>query len=381
MSIEKRVLLYLGKFPGYGFDVDGGSILAKQLIDTLKSKCKLDVSFIRKHNEEYIDEQVSTIRYFKYLDADNNKFIRRLENTETNKMAIGDYEGYEHIIAAHISKFFGLEDMPENFWAKTILFPMYCTHSYKKSGEYVPREYTERERIIMHKTPKIIVPSQQEKQDIISAYGVIPDKIKVIFRGIAPVFCPPKEKIKDTRLHIVCIGSIKKQKNNLDALIVLSKLIDDGIDADLNLVCTIQDNELYTQILSYIREHNLIRRVHFYFGLDQKAIADLLHKMDINISVSNWETFGRGIFEGVSSGLPTFVYSRLKCVYDICNGNQGVYFVDNADDMARRISAMHKDENLYNEAVKHLPSLAETLSYESEKNNLLNAILNNSDGV
>ena len=44
-----RILLYLGKLPGYGFDVDGGSILAKQLIDSLKSYCKFDVVFIRKN--------------------------------------------------------------------------------------------------------------------------------------------------------------------------------------------------------------------------------------------------------------------------------------------------------------------------------------------
>lgn len=42
---NRRVLLYLGKFPGYGFDVDGGSILARRLIDLLKTRCLLDVVF------------------------------------------------------------------------------------------------------------------------------------------------------------------------------------------------------------------------------------------------------------------------------------------------------------------------------------------------
>ena len=51
---KKNVLLYLGKFPGYGFDVDGGSILARQLIDSLKMHCNLSLVFIRKRKETYI---------------------------------------------------------------------------------------------------------------------------------------------------------------------------------------------------------------------------------------------------------------------------------------------------------------------------------------
>ena len=87
-----RILLYLGKFPGYGFDVDGGSILAKQLIDSLKSYSKLDVVFIRKNKEEYHDEFVNSVRYVEYKYARENKFFRRLNNLDTNREAIGDFD-------------------------------------------------------------------------------------------------------------------------------------------------------------------------------------------------------------------------------------------------------------------------------------------------
>ena len=43
---KKKVLLYLGKFPGYGLDLDGGSILARQLIDILK--CVIGLIMIKK---------------------------------------------------------------------------------------------------------------------------------------------------------------------------------------------------------------------------------------------------------------------------------------------------------------------------------------------
>ena len=69
---KKKVLLYLGKFPGYGFDLDGGSILARQLIDILKVNTTLDLVFIRKNRETYEDCQVHSIRYVEYIDAFNN---------------------------------------------------------------------------------------------------------------------------------------------------------------------------------------------------------------------------------------------------------------------------------------------------------------------
>ena len=61
-SHKKNILLYLGKFPGYGFDIDGGSILARQLIDTLKVNCNLDLVFIRKNHETYEDSQINQVR-------------------------------------------------------------------------------------------------------------------------------------------------------------------------------------------------------------------------------------------------------------------------------------------------------------------------------
>ena len=151
-----RILLYLGKFPGYGFDVDGGSILAKQLIDSLKSYSTLDVVFIRKNKEEYHDEFVNSVRYVEYKYAKENKFFRRLNNLDTNREAIGDFTQYDCIITAHVSKFFGLQDLGNDFWGKTILFPMFCTSSYKKAGENVPEEYTMHENYVINKVNTII---------------------------------------------------------------------------------------------------------------------------------------------------------------------------------------------------------------------------------
>ena len=43
----KKVLLFTGKFPSFGDDTDGGSILIYSLIQALKNNCILDVIFTR----------------------------------------------------------------------------------------------------------------------------------------------------------------------------------------------------------------------------------------------------------------------------------------------------------------------------------------------
>lgn len=372
---KKNVLLYLGRFPGYGFDVDGGSILARQLIDSLKHNCDLTVVFIRKKGETYLDPDVGEIRYVEYKNPFGNKFLRRLQNLDTNRAAIGDFRQYDIIITAHVSKFFGFEKAPDEFWRRTVLFPMFCTDSYKLAGEDVPAEYTKMEQFVLKSVQKIITPSETERNDLVAACGVDRAKVSVIYRGISPLFKPIYKNHNLKAPLLVCIGSIKKQKNNLAALGLLKILISMGVDASINFVGTIQDGNLYKQMLSYIQYYRLTQKVHFYFEQTQEQVAQIVQRSDINISVSNWETFGRGIFEGISCGLPTFVFSQLTGVKMICRDNIGVSFVDNIEEMAMEIERVVKSPLIYHHMAEALGELAQKVSYEVERTKLINALL------
>lgn len=375
-KIKKNVLLYLGKFPGYGFDVDGGSILARQLIDILKIQCNLTLVFIRKNSEIYIDSLVREIKYVEYKNPFGNKFLRRLQNLDTNRDAIGDYTKYDTIITAHVSKFFGFENATSDFWNKTFLFPMFCTESYKRAGECVPIEYTEQERFVLNHVKTIITPSEIEMADLVSDYKIDPNKVKVIYRGINPVFKAVCKKHDFNKPQLVCIGSIKKQKNNIAALHILEHLVRRGIDCHLNLIGTIQDHKLYEELLVFIKDNNLTERVRFFFEQTQEQVAKIVQESDINFSVSNWETFGRGIFEGISCGLPTFVFSKLIGVSQICNGNRGVCFVNTPEEMATEIERVIKSPEIYFQMSNSLKELANTVSFEKERERLVDVLLN-----
>lgn len=375
-KIKKNVLLYLGKFPGYGFDVDGGSILARQLIDILKIQCNLTVVFIRKNSEIYIDSLVREIRYVEYKNPFGNKFLRRMQNLDTNREAIGDYTKYDTIITAHVSKFFGFKDAAPEFWNKTFLFPMFCTESYKRAGECVPLEYTEQEQFVLNHVKTIITPSEIEMADLVSNYNIDSNKVKVIYRGINPIFKGICKKHNLNKPQLVYIGSIKKQKNNIAALYVLEHLVRKGIDCYLNLIGTIQDQRLYEELLIFIKDNGLTERVRFFFEQTQEQVAQIVQDSDINLSVSNWETFGRGIFEGISCGLPTFVFSKLTGVHQICNGNKGVCFINTSEEMAVEIERVIKSPEIYSRMSDSLKELAVAVSSEKEEKSIVNVLLN-----
>ena len=127
-------------------------------------------------------------------------------------------------------------------------------------------------------------------------------------------------------------------------------------------------------MLNYISLHELNPFIHFHFE-QQEEVASLLQKMDLSISVSNWETFGRGIYEGIASELPTFAYQRLTGVRQFCDDNIGVTFVENHIEMALEIRKVLNNPQLYRQKVSALRPLKEKVSIKHEEQLLLNAIL------
>lgn len=376
-NIDKNILYYLGKFPGFGKDIDGGSILANLLIDTLKVRCNLTVNFIRKNNEIFNDDKVKEINYFAYKNSLEYKFDRRLKNLDTNFEALKDFDKFDKIIVQHTSKLFGMDKCGSSFWSKSILIPMFCTSSYKRAGEIVPDEYFRHEKFVIQHVQKIISPSETEALDLVKDYSIERDKINVVNRTISPLIHYQTRKTCKKPTNLICIGSIKKQKNNMDQLRLLNLLLAKGYNVNLHLPTTIQDQDLFMEMNKYIAENNLKDHVFFHYSISQKDLGELLRDMDINISTANWETFGCGIFEGVVAGLPTVIYKKIKVVKEVVNKNHGLLYVNNVEEMSKCIERLINDADFYRKANKSLLKLLPSLSFKKEANSFVSIILDN----
>jgi glycosyltransferase involved in cell wall biosynthesis len=371
----EKVLLISGKFPEVTSDTDGGSIMVNHLIYALHNSCILDVIFTRTYNTNFIAiKGVRQVLFHTNKNRHNNKFLRRLSNIEWNSNEFSQHiQNYDRIIIIHCSKAFGLEHLSQNLLNKIVLFPMYLTSAYLRSGEVVPDEYKKAEQKIIPKLSKIISPSQSEKNDIMKDFGVAGNKIVVIPRAVNP-FIKSKLRSYSQENKLIYIGAIKKQKRNDDAIILLSKLKMMGLNCHLFLVGSKQDDELFTHCINLMNNLGLDNDITYCGVLNQKEISRILNEVDINISVSRWETFGRGVFEGLSAGLPTVVYNSIDCLLEYANSNAGISFVDNIQSMAEKIYELITNSNLYYMQSKSAIDNSSQFTLKKQNENLIQEI-------
>lgn len=369
---KTRTLLYLGKFPSGDRDVDGGSQMARQLICTLRDFSTLDVTFIRKSSQVFSSPGVANVRYVKYLDPDGNKFQRRIENIGSNKVAVQNGVRYDLVVAAHCSKLFGLsDDLP--LMAKAVVFPMFLSASYRRAGEVVPEAYAAEERKVLERVSQIITPSEDERDDILSDTKTDGRKIRVIPRSVDPLIVPVERSVG--RVELVSIASIKRQKNHTGELRVLKELRQRGVDAHLSVVGDVYDRDEWLQLRQLVDDWSLETAVTWFNCLDRVQIAETLRKMTFGISTSRWETFGRGIFECLASGLPTVLPDSLKTVKGRLGDNSGAVFCADEAAMVDAIERMAHDQRLYRKLSRAAARVGELYASAVESERLVYALL------
>lgn len=365
---RKKILLVTGKFPGVSADMDGGSIMVSQIIEMFGDEAELDVLFTRSFNGEYCKINGVNKVYFnpcKYRDE--NKFSRRIKNVYWNSGMLSLLiPRYEKVIIIHCSKAFGLDVLPDEQISKVILFPMFLSSSYKLSGEVVPAEYTLLEKKVIAKLRTIITPTYIEKEDLIKNYNIDPDRVVVIPRAVSPCIT---NKVRSCSAHhnIIYIGSIKTQKNTEQSIELVRLLKAKGLDVHLNIVGGIQNMLTYERCEKLINDYDLGSQVSFLGVLHQSQLANVISCSDLNISVSLWETFGRGIIEGLAGGLPTVVLNGLVCLKRILPHDSGLLYADDVNTMASLIFRLCTDCDFYESQSRRTSVVSELFSVDSQK--------------
>ena len=372
----KKVLLFTGKFPSFGDDTDGGSILIYSLIQALKNNCILDVIFTRTPRKEFeVIEGVRKVSFETYEHHLSDKFTRRLVNKEQLFSRLKkEIAAYDTVIITHCSKAFGIERLSTEERSKIVLFPMYLSPSYKRSGEYPPDEYIAEECSALCSAGKILTPSDSEKQDMVRVFGIDENKIKVIPRGYSS-YIKPIVKQPHFPIELLYIASIKEQKNTKEAIVLLKELSEYKIDARLHLAGSYQNDSILSDCRTYITATGLSEKVIFHGVLPQKELAALIARAHINISVSNWETYGRGIFEGMAGGLPTVVFDHLECVKQYVTDGEGISFVLNHEAFLSKLIELCTTPDYYSVQARKAIQSVDYLSEAHEKERLIKELL------
>lgn len=372
---KKRVLLVTSKYPYSKKEADGGMTTAASVIESLKIDYNLDILFVRRFSKDESNiDGVRAIYFEEIKNKSQNKYERRIFNYKQVSQKILELEkDYDFIVIIHASKAFGLECAPDRVLNKIILYPMFMSFAYRESGEIVPIIYDELEESTMRAIKWFVCPSKFDKDKIIEHYDLKNGSFYVIPRSVTKyIDHSPRNKRKG--FTILSIGNIKERKQPLVLLNIFKKIKEQFHSSKLLFAGEIQDIDLYNQCLNFIQDNNMKECVSFLGTVSQKQIGKLIKISDINVCTSNFETFGRCVFEGMYGGLPTVVFDKLTCVKEFVKQGEGIVFATDENDFYQAMISLLTDENKYvrfsNEAIE----ATKFISFETEKETLLRAL-------
>lgn len=375
----KQLLIVTSKWPGKTDSSDGGNSTVREIIDILHREYIIDILYFGrcicseslKGISNVIKCDMDFDHYESYSMDDDSKFSVRLKQANVSADIINTYqENYDRIIIIHDMFLLGINPDNSRLLDKVILFPMFTGEAYKICGEIVPDEYISRERNLLNKVKAIVSPSESEKNTLITQYGVLAKKIHVINRCVDR-FSYSEHKLEGKMLRLLYIASVRKQKSHIDAISLLKMLTDRGMNVSLTCIGAIQDQDIYEQCVSMGKRFDLSERIFFLGNLEPDEINSYLLKSDINISVSKWETFGRGIFEGLAAGVPTIALSRIKSLDGYVPSEAMPILCADVEGMSRCIMELENNRHLYLYESKKGLILRKYLSTEKVKKQLL----------
>jgi glycosyltransferase involved in cell wall biosynthesis len=279
--------------------------------------------------------------HFNYPINLPNRFERRLVNARFIIEQVKTVENnFTHIIFSHISMQFGLVDVPLredlNIWT----FPMFLTPSYQASGEIVPEAYFAMERLALRYSKNILTPSYLEKRQLVETYSIPGERIHVIPRGVDTRFLAPKIRTLQGHPIFCSIGSIKPQKNILGLVRLFSKINEKFPASKLRIIGPIQDVGYYKAVEAEIQLLGLTQAIELKGYVTPNFLSEAIADAHIHISTSTCETFGRSIFETLTSGLPNIARTIDNAAAEILKNLPYARFIDDPNEVLEVIEEM-----------------------------------------
>lgn len=316
------ILLVTEKYQPEDSQRDGGA----RIVTTLKKSFGDKLSIMQFNGGETSSADWS----FHYPIILQDRFQQRIANAGFIAEQIKRVEHqFTHVIFIHISMQFGIVNLSLRDDIIIWTFPMFLTPSYKASGEKLPNQYTNLEKLALAKSHNIITPSHFEKDQLKKDFSVAENKIHVVPRGIDVRYIIPKIRSLNTELKICSIGSIKPQKNTLELIDLFFKILQKFPKAKLKIIGPIQNEEYYIKVCKKIEALGInAESIEMTGYLSPDNLFKVTKDCHIHISRSNCETFGRSIFETLACGIPNIAKRTCNAAAEFLDDKPYVKFID-----------------------------------------------------
>ncbi len=185
---------------------------------------------------------------------------------------------------------------------------------------------------------KIIVVSENTKNDLIKFYDANPEKIKVVYHGVNLLKSKSQLKSKKSEKYILFIGRLETKKN-VDGLIKSFNLLKKKYQVPHKLVLTGTEGYGFKEIIKNVKNNDII----FFGYVPEKEKMLLLEKAEMFVFPSFYEGFGIPILEAQAAYCPV-ITSNISSMPEIAGNGAILIDPNNIEQIA---GAMHKiiDDN------------------------------------
>jgi glycosyltransferase involved in cell wall biosynthesis len=201
-----------------------------------------------------------------------------------------------------------------------------------------------------HRSKKIITISKQSKNDIITQFGVPPDKVVPTYLAASLEFKQlPEDKITDVkkRYHlerfILIVGTLEPRKNLKTLLKSFGKIKDTF--PDVKLVHAGPQGWLYEEVLIQISENGLESSVTFLGRIPLDDLVGLYNAAEVFVFPSLYEGFGLPVLEAMACGCPV-ITSNVSSLPEVAGDAAILVNPINDDMIAHQLNMVLSDPEL-----------------------------------
>lgn len=221
------------------------------------------------------------------------------------------------------------------------------------------KTYRKKFRYACDKADRVIAISEQTKRDIMHFYHTPEEKIRVCYQGCNPSFgirvseedkAAVRKEFGLPAEFFLYVGSLVGRKNLLGICKALFLL---RHELDIPLVVIGDGNEYKLQVMDYLRQNGLEKKVIFLSAAESAKRSEAFRTATVFPAIyqsaiamiypSFFEGFGIPVLEALWSGLPV-ITSNSSCMPE--TGGPGSYYVDpaSADEIATGMKTIYEDK-------------------------------------
>ena len=247
--------------------------------------------------------------------------------------------------------------------------------AYQRFGNLYRRSVVKR---IIKSANLIITVSAYERENMISRFPFLENKLRVVYNGVGRHFKPVtdqdtlnkiRQKYQLPEHFVLFLGNTDPKKNSENSIVAFAMAMQEA-EQDYQLVVGDFDRSIVASYLEKAGLKDFMRRIHFPGYINNADMPAIYSMADFYLYPSKRESFGIPILEAMACGTPV-ITSKTASMPEV--GGDAALFTDPfvIDDIAEKILLLARNQQLRKELVAKGLERVKGFSWEASVQNLL----------